>query len=194
MENIIDIVFIGEADWDIVEEDDGEDSSEYDGLELNDDSMDAVLDTLEELLLIEVAEYDTVDVLVNVAWSVDVVDFEGLNVGRIDADKDACDVEVLETDTEAVFVLDFKGVTLWLGESEADFEIYDVIVGLTVIVAVFDIELELDTEFVELELSVELWELLLLVETDEDIDGDEAEEPVEDTDIVSLIVWEEDPV
>jgi len=31
-----------------------------------------------------------------------------------------------------------------------------VIVGLTVIVAVFDIELELDTEFVELELSVEL--------------------------------------
>jgi hypothetical protein len=50
-----------------VEEDDGEDSSEYDGLELNDDSMDAVLDTLEELLLIEVAEYDTLDVLVNVA-------------------------------------------------------------------------------------------------------------------------------
>jgi len=63
-----------------------------------------------------------------------------------------------------------------------------VIVGFTVIVAVFDIELELDTEFVELELSVELWELLLLVETDEDIDGDEAEEPVEDTDIVSLNV------
>ena len=28
--------------------------------------MDAVLDTLEELLLIEVAEYDTVDVLVRV--------------------------------------------------------------------------------------------------------------------------------
>ena len=156
--------------------------------------MDAVLDTLEELLLIEVAEYDTVDVLVNVAWSVDVVDFEGLNVGRIDADKDVCDVEVLETDTEAVFVLDFKGVTLWLGETVTDFEIYDVIVGFTVIVAVFDIELELDTEFVELELSVELWELLLLVERDDDIDGDEAEEPVEDIDIVSLIVWEEDPV
>ena len=33
-------------------------------------------------------------------------------MGRIDADKDVCDVEVLETDTEAVFVLDFKGVTL----------------------------------------------------------------------------------
>jgi len=29
--------------------------------------MDVVLDTLEELLLIELAEYDTVDVLVNVA-------------------------------------------------------------------------------------------------------------------------------
>jgi hypothetical protein len=29
--------------------------------------MDAVLDTLEELVLIEVAEYDTLDVLVNVA-------------------------------------------------------------------------------------------------------------------------------
>jgi len=33
-------------------------------------------------------------------------------VGRIDADNDACDVEVLDTDTEAVFVLDFKGVTV----------------------------------------------------------------------------------
>ena len=156
--------------------------------------MDAVLDKLEELVLIEVAEYDTLDVLVNVAWSVEVVDFEGLNVGRIDVDKEDCDVEVLETDTEAVFVLDFKGVALWLGETVTDFDIKDVNVGFTVIVAVFDIELELDTEFVELELSVELWELLLLVETDEDIDGDEAEEPVEDTDIVSLNVWEEDPV
>ena len=156
--------------------------------------MDAVLDTLEELVLIEVAEYDTVDVLVNVAWNVEVVDFEGLNVGRIDVDKEDCDVEVLETDTEAVFVLDFKGVALWLGETVTDFDIKDVNVGFTVIVAVFDIELELDTEFVELELSVELWELLLLVEIDEDIDGDEAEEPVEDTDIVSLNVLEEDPV
>jgi hypothetical protein len=77
-------------------------------------------------------------------------------VGRIDADKDACDVEVLETDIEAVFVLDFNGVAVLIGETVTDFEIYDVIVGLTVIVAVFDIELELDTEFVELELSVEL--------------------------------------
>ena len=156
--------------------------------------MDAVLDTLEELVLIEVAEYDTVDVLVNVAWNVEVVDFEGLNVGRIDVDKEDCDVEVLETDIEPVFVLDFKGDAVWLGETVTDFDIKDVNVGFTVIVAVFDIELELDTEFVELELSVELWELLLLVEIDEDIDGDEAEEPVEDTDIVSLNVLEEDPV
>lgn len=112
--------------------------------------MDVVLDTLEELLLIEVAEYDTVDVLVRVAWTVKVADVEGLNVGRMDADKDACDVEVLETDTEPVFVLDFKGVAVWLGESDADFDIRDVTVGFTVIVDVFDIELELDTEFVEL--------------------------------------------
>ena len=55
-----------------------------------------------------------------------------------------------------MFVLDFKGVTVLIGETVTDFEIYDVIVGFTVIVAVFDIELELDTEFVELELSVEL--------------------------------------
>jgi hypothetical protein len=30
-------------------------------------------------------------------------------VGRIDVDKEDCDVEVLETDIEPVFVLDFKG-------------------------------------------------------------------------------------
>ena len=44
-------------------------------------------------------------------------------MGRIDADKDACDVEVLETDTEAVFVLDFKGVAVLIGETVTDFDI-----------------------------------------------------------------------
>jgi hypothetical protein len=53
-----------------------------------------------------------------------------------------------------VIVLDFRGVALLLGEPVIDLDTIDVPLGFTVVVPVFETELEPDTDFVELELPV----------------------------------------
>jgi len=81
-----------------------------------------------------------------------------------------------------------------LGETVVDLDTIDVPVGFTVVVPVFETELDPDTEFVELELIVELSEALLVIEAQDDTDGDDVEELVEHTVIDSDIVCELDPV
>ena len=109
---------------------------------------------------------------------VKVLNAEGLNVGRREADNEGCEVEVFDTDVDPVLVLDLKGVVDWLGE----------------IVPVLDEEIEPETEDVEVKLPVELWESVLVVEGQDDTDGDEVGELVGHGVIVSEFVCEAEPV
>jgi len=59
---------------------------------------------------IELNEYVTLDIGVTVPKYVKVLNAEGLKVGRREADKEACEVEVFDTDVDPVLVLDRKGV------------------------------------------------------------------------------------
>jgi hypothetical protein len=59
---------------------------------------------------IELNEYVTLDIGVTVPKYVKVLNAEGLNVGRREADNEGCEVEVFDTDVEPVLVLVRKGV------------------------------------------------------------------------------------
>jgi len=93
-----------------------------------------------------------------------------------------------------VIVLDLKEVPLLLGDTVDDLDTIGVPVGFTVVVPVFETELDPDTEFVELELTVELSEGLLVIEAHDDTEGDDVLELVGHAVIDSDIVCELEPV
>ncbi len=93
-----------------------------------------------------------------------------------------------------MIVLVLKEVPLLLGVRVDDLDIIGVAVGFTVVVPVFETELDPDTEFVELALTVELSEGLLVIEAHDDTDGDDVLELVGHAVIDSDIVCELEPV
>jgi hypothetical protein len=80
------------------------------------------------------------------------------------------------------------------GDTVTDLDTIDVKEPLGVSVPVLLVEVDLDTEFVDDILPVELGDELLVEEAQLETEGDEVEDCVEQEDIVSDLLCEEDPV
>ena len=182
--------------WDTVsdEDPDMDGSSELEGQEDTEISELGEFEKLELGVSIELWDWLNDGVIVNDPRPEGV----GVIVEHIvvlgDPDRDALEVEVFELDIDPVVVLDFNGLAEIRGDAVSDLDTIDVKEPLDVSVPVLLVEVDPDTEFVEDMLDVSLVEELLVTDTEFETDADAVEDCVEQDDIVSERLWEDDPV
>lgn len=169
-------------------------STEFEGQEDIDTSELGEFEKLELAVSIKLCVWLSDGVLVNEPRPDGVGDIVGLTVTLGEADRDAWDVDVFDTDVDPDTDFDLIGVADVLGEIVWDLDTTGVMEPLGVRVPVFETEVDPDTEFVDDILDVSLVEELLVIETEFETDGDAVEDCVEQEDIVSDLLCEDDPV
>ena len=169
-------------------------SGEPDGNEDGDISGLGEFEKLAVCVSMELWELLRVGVVVNDPWPDGVDDTVGLTVPLGDADKDIWDVEVFDTEVDPDTVLDLMGVADVLGETVWDLDTTGVKEPLGVRVPVLVVDVDLETELVEDELDDSVVEGLLVVETELETETEAVEEGVDQEDMLSELLWEDDPV
>ena len=169
-------------------------STEFEAHEDIDISEVGEFEKLELGVSIELWDGFSDGVVVNDPCPEGVSDTVGLTDILEDADNEAWDVDVFDTDVDPDTVLDLTGVADVLGETVWDLDTIGVMEALGVSVPVFDTDVDPEAEFVDDMLPVELGDELLVEEAQLEAEGDAVEDCVEQEDIVSDLLCEDDPV
>lgn len=173
---------------------DADDSTELEGQEDIDISELGEFEKLELAVAIEVWDWLSDGVFVNDPWPDGVGDKVALKLVLGDADRDNWDVEVFDTDVDPDTDLDLTGVAVVLGETVSVLDTTDDMEPLGVRVPLFETDVDPDTEFVDDMLPVELGDELLVEEAQFETEADPVEDCVEQDDIVSDLLCEDDPL
>lgn len=175
-------------------EPDADGSTEFEAQDDGDISELGEFEKLDVCDSIELWDGSKDGVVVNDPWLDGVDDTVGLTDTLGEADKDIWDVEVFDTDVDPDTVLDLMGVADVLGQTVWDLDTTGVKEPLGVRVPVLDTVVDPDTEFVDDILPVELGDELLVEEAQLETEAEAVEDGVDQEDMLSELLWEDDPV